>query len=96
MFYAGRRRRHMIEDCANYEAVKLAILKCYEPEAYRQRFRGHRKAEDQTCVEFANQKAGYFERWSSSKGIREDYDKLNNTYRGVQKLYVRLSKGISE
>lgn len=68
----------LIKDCANYEAVKLAILKCYElvPEAYRQRFRGHRKAEDQT-----NQKERYFERWSSSKGVREDYDKLNNTYR---------------
>lgn len=38
---------------ADYKVVKEAILRAYElvPEAYRQRFRGCRKAERQTFVE---------------------------------------------
>ncbi|KAJ8369725.1 hypothetical protein SKAU_G00097530 [Synaphobranchus kaupii] len=42
----------------DYEVVKAAILRAYElvPEAYRQKFRGFRKSDSQTFVEFAREK----------------------------------------
>ncbi len=48
-----------VEDSLNYETVKLAILRAYElvPEAYRQKFRGHKKNSCQTFVEFAREKS---------------------------------------
>ncbi len=44
-----------LEDSLNYDMVKVAILRAYElvPEAYRQRFRNHKKNSSQTFVEFA-------------------------------------------
>ncbi|KAL1256642.1 hypothetical protein QQF64_012187 [Cirrhinus molitorella] len=44
-----------LEESLKYEAVKSAILRAYElvPEAYRQKFRGHKKNSTQTFVEFA-------------------------------------------
>lgn len=42
-------------DSMDYAKVRAAVLKAYElvPEAYRQRFRGWRKGDRQTHVEFA-------------------------------------------
>lgn len=44
-------------DRKSYDAVKQAVLKCYElvPEAYRQRFRNWRKSEKQTHAEVARE-----------------------------------------
>ncbi len=52
-----------LEDSLNYDAVKLAILRAYElvPEAYRQKFRGHKKNSSQTFVEFSREKALLFD-----------------------------------
>lgn len=57
-----------LEDSLNYEAVKVAVLRTYKlvPEAYRQKFRNHRKARSQTHVDFARGKALFFDKWSSA------------------------------
>ena len=49
-------------DSLSYGAVKTAILHAYElvPEAYRQKFRGQRKAQSQTYVDFAREKGVLF------------------------------------
>ncbi|XP_034093962.1 uncharacterized protein LOC117560934 [Gymnodraco acuticeps] len=54
-----------VEDSLVYEKVKGAILRAYElvPEAYRQRFRGMKKASGQTYVDFAREKKALFDRW---------------------------------
>ena len=53
-----------LEDSLQYDVVKKAILRAYElvPEAYRQRFRSHRKTTNQTFVEFAGEKTSLFDR----------------------------------
>jgi hypothetical protein len=57
-----------VEDGLNYDCVKNAILRAYElvPEAYRQRFRGLRKAQDQTFTDFAREKGVLFDRWCAA------------------------------
>lgn len=47
-----------IEQSADYEAVKMAILRAYElvPETYWQRFRSLNKVDNQTYVEFAKER----------------------------------------
>ncbi|XP_072125703.1 uncharacterized protein [Mobula birostris] len=66
------------EDAQKYEVVKKAILRIYElvPEAYRQRFRNARKQWGRTYLEFAHELQTYCERWSASKGVNGDYDRL--------------------
>lgn len=63
------------EDCADYDIVKMAILKNYKlvSEAYRQRFRSHRKGEGRSYQEFIKDKEGQFHRWCNSNNIREKY-----------------------
>ena len=63
---------------ADYTVVKASILKAYElvPEAYRQKFRNLRKADNQTHVEFVHEKEVYFERWCTSRSVGADYEKL--------------------
>ena len=67
-----------IDDSAQYDVVKSAILKAYElvPEAYRQKFRNTTKTDNQTYVEFARVKESLFDRWCTSKDIDEDFVKL--------------------
>lgn len=57
-----------IEDSLDYDLVKAAVLRTYElvPEAYRQKFRNHRKAPSQTYADFAREKAVLFDKWSTS------------------------------
>lgn len=66
-----------LEDSLNYDAVKLAILRAYElvPEAYRQKFRGHKKNSSQTFVEFSREKALLFDRWCSATKT-DDFNSL--------------------
>ena len=63
-----------------YDVVKQAILTAYElvPEAYRQKFRGLRKIEGQTYVEFAHDKEVYFERWCTSRAVQGDFKMLKD------------------
>ncbi|KAK5890791.1 hypothetical protein CesoFtcFv8_014277 [Champsocephalus esox] len=57
-----------IEDSLNYDLVKHAILRVYElvPEAYRQKFRNHRKGANQTHVEYAREKGMLLNKWIES------------------------------
>ena len=54
-----------LQDSLSYEVVKQTVLRAYElvPEAYRQRFRGHKKTPTRTFVEFARDKESLFDRW---------------------------------
>lgn len=56
---------------SDYEVVKAAILHAYElvPKAYRQHFRGCRKVEKQTFVEFSREKEILFNRWCRSHKV---------------------------
>ena len=55
----------LLNACLDYKQVKGAILKAYEllPEAYRQKFRGYEKPDNQTYMEFAYDKEIFFDRW---------------------------------
>lgn len=66
-----------LEDSLSYDAVKLAILRAYElvPEAYRQKFRGHKKNSSQTFVEFSREKALLFDKWCSATKT-DDFNSL--------------------
>eukprot|EP00066_Takifugu_rubripes_P025346 XP_011614612.1 PREDICTED: uncharacterized protein LOC105418111 [Takifugu rubripes] len=69
-----------IDDAAKYDVVKKAILTAYElvPEAYRQKFRGLRRNDNQTHVEFAHDKEVYFERWCTSRSVGDDFKLLKD------------------
>ncbi|XP_024908484.1 uncharacterized protein LOC103397242 [Cynoglossus semilaevis] len=58
-------------DSKIYVKVKAAVLKAYElvPEAYRQHFRGVRKREQQTHVEFVREMVLQFNRWCSASEV---------------------------
>ena len=66
------------ESCADYELVKAAIHKSFElvPEIYRQKFRMHRKKENQSYVEFLRDNENAIEKWCDSKRIGGDVEKL--------------------
>lgn len=57
-----------ISESMSYESVKTAIQRAYElvPEAYRQKFRSHKKAQGRTHVEFAREKGTLFDKWCAS------------------------------
>lgn len=57
-----------MEQSGDYEIVKTAILHAYElaPEAYRQKFRSHFRAENCSYLEFAREKENLFDRWCTS------------------------------
>lgn len=58
-----------IENSMKYDVLKESILRAYElvPEAYRQKFRNHKKSNGQTYVEFAREKAVLFDKSSPNK-----------------------------
>ena len=60
-----------VEQSSNYEHVKEAILKAYElvPEVYSQKC-------SETHFEFAREKENLFNRWSHSKEVGQDFEKL--------------------
>ena len=65
------------DDCKSYKLVKSAVLKAYElvPEAYRQRFRGWKRGDKQSHVEFVRELTAHFGRWCSSSEV-DTFDKL--------------------
>ena len=62
------------ENCADYELVKVVILKSFElvPKAYRQKFRTQRKKENQTHGEFLRDKENTLEKWCDSESMEGD------------------------
>ena len=66
-----------LEECSDYEILKKSILRAYElvPEAHRQMFRNIRKKDEQTFVDFVQQKQSHLERWLTSSGV-DDFQKL--------------------
>ena len=61
-----------VDQSSVYRTVKNAILKAYEliPEAHRLKFRGTKRGEVQTYVEFAQDKQTLFDWWCASKEIK--------------------------
>lgn len=57
-----------VEQSLVYDVVKQTVLRAYElvPEAYRQKFRAHKKTDRQTFVEFAREKRTLFDKWCAS------------------------------
>jgi len=68
-----------LEDSADYDKVKTAVLKVYElvPETYRQRFRTWKKG-DKPYLEFARDLMTHFTRWCSASEVK-DFDDLCNS-----------------
>ena len=62
-----------LEDSSDYDLVKAEILKAYElvPEAYRQHFRGLKKVDGQTHLDFAREKTKSFDKWCRSKDVKD-------------------------
>lgn len=60
-----------LEDAADYEKVKQAVLRIYSlvPEAYRQKYRNYQRPESLTYVEFVREKELLFDRWINSEEI---------------------------
>ena len=60
-----------VDDSKSYDKVKAAVLRTYElvPEAYRQKFRGHKRAPNISVVEFGREKAIYFQRWCEASKV---------------------------
>ena len=65
-----------VEQASDYEFLKKTVLAAYQlvPEAYRQKFRGCKKQESQTYVEFARQKELLFDKWCHSKEVSDFKD----------------------
>ena len=66
------------EECSEYEAVKMAVLKNFElvPEKYRQKFQEKEKEDEQSYVKFLRDKEGLLDKWCSAKDVRGDIEKL--------------------
>lgn len=66
-----------LQDAVQYDKIKGAVLRAYElvPEAYRQKFRNHKKAGAQSYVEFAREKGVLFDEWCVATKV-EDFHSL--------------------
>ena len=64
-------------DCKVYKRVKSAMLKAYElvPEAYRQRFRGWKRGDEQSHVEFVRDLTAHFGHWCAASEV-DTFEKL--------------------
>ena len=67
-----------LEASLKYAIVKESILRAYElvPEAYRQKFRNHKRANGQTFVEFAREKGVLFDKWCSANEVKNSFESL--------------------
>ncbi|XP_043968384.1 uncharacterized protein LOC122828679 isoform X1 [Gambusia affinis] len=66
------------EEGMKYEVLKKSILRAYElvPEAYRQKFRNHKRSSGQTYVEFAREKGLLFDKWCAASEVKGDFESL--------------------
>ena len=67
-----------LESSLEYDVLKESILRAYElvPEAYRQKFRNHKKSSGQTFVEFAREKGLLFDKWCSANDVKTSFESL--------------------
>lgn len=67
-----------LDESLNYDVLKESILRAYElvPEAYRQKFRTHKKATGQTFVEFAREKGLLFDKWCTANNVKSQFESL--------------------
>nr|XP_033961533.1 uncharacterized protein LOC117463411 [Pseudochaenichthys georgianus] len=67
-----------LEESLQYEVLKESILRAYElvPEAYRQKFRNHKKSATQTFVEFAREKGILFDKWCAANEVKDHFESL--------------------
>ncbi|CAI5687993.1 unnamed protein product [Oreochromis niloticus] len=74
-----------IENSMKYDVLKESILRAYElvPEAYRQKFRNHKKSNGQTYVEFAREKAVLFDKWCTASEVKRDFEELRQSQADV-------------
>ena len=66
------------EECADYETVKMSILKNFElvPEVYKLKFRNYKIKERQTYVEFVKMKECRFDRLCLARKTDGSYEEL--------------------
>lgn len=67
-----------LEESLQYEVLKESVLRAYElvPEAYRQKFRSHKKTSGQTFVEFAREKGALFDKWCAANEVKDSFESL--------------------
>ncbi|XP_023815218.1 uncharacterized protein LOC110015381 [Oryzias latipes] len=67
-----------VADSLQYTVLKESILRAYElvPEAYRQKFRNHKKPSGHTFVEFAREKSVLFDKWCSASEVQNNFESL--------------------
>ena len=68
-----------MDDISNYELVKKAVLDAYEitPEFYRRQFRNTLKSDEQTFLDFANDKLRSLKKWLDSLKVTSFPDLVN-------------------
>lgn len=68
-----------LEQSMKYEVLKETILHAYElvPEAYRQKFRNHKKSNSQTFVGFAHEKVALFDKWCAANEVNDNFESLH-------------------
>lgn len=66
-----------LSDSQDYDCVKSVVLNAFQlvPEAYRQKFRNHKKGVNKSYVEFAREKEIMFDRWCTACNST-DFDSL--------------------
>ena len=71
-----------LEDAADYQKVKQAVLRIYSlvPEAYRQNYRNYKKPDSLTHVEFMREKEFLCDRWLNSQEV--------TTFEGLRDLVI--------
>lgn len=67
-----------LENSLNYDILKESIFRAYDlvPEAYRQKFRNHKKTSGHIFVEFAREKGILFDKWCSANDVKSSFEAL--------------------
>ena len=67
-----------LEESLQYDVLKGSIFRAYElvPEAYRQKFKNHKKSSGQTFVEFAREKGVLFNKWCVANDVKDSFESL--------------------
>ena len=71
-----------LQDAQNYDAVKQAILDCYQltPESYRVKFRDSEQKENETFFDYAFRLICLFKRWLESLKVFDDLEAVKETF----------------
>ena len=96
--------RMPVEDTLDYEAIKKAILKCFDltPDALRRKFRSSIRQPDESHREWSIRLESLMDNWIDSEGVRilsEDAKKLREVFikeHFVNKVSQELQRRIKE